>query len=64
MFVYANTGNFIHIGRAGENLATQVIFDISEFKYIETSFSNLAPGDAIRFMIFSLTLLSASTSLL
>lgn len=32
MIVYANTGNFIHIGRAGENLATQVVFDISEYK--------------------------------
>ena len=32
MIVYANTGNFIHIGRAGEHLATQVIFDISEYK--------------------------------
>lgn len=41
---------------------TFVIFDISEFKYIDTSFSRRAPGDAIRSMMFSLTLFFPSIS--
>ena len=46
----------------GTLLLTYVIFDISEFKYIDTSFSRRAPGDAIRSMMFSLTLFFPSIS--
>ena len=41
-----------------------VILEISELRYIETSFSSLAPGEAIRSITFSRTLFLLSISLL
>ena len=44
--------------------STLVILEISEFRYIATSFSRRAPDEAISSMIFSRTLFWASISLL
>ena len=41
-----------------------VIFEISEFRYIDTSFSRRAPGEAMRSIIFSRTLFLTLVSLL
>ena len=41
-----------------------VIFEISEFRYIDTSFSRRAPGEAMRSIIFSRTLFLTLISLL
>lgn len=41
-----------------------VIFEISEFRYIDTSFSRQAPGEAMRSIIFSRTLFLTLISLL
>lgn len=41
-----------------------VIFEISEFRYIDTSFSRREPGEAMRSIIFSRTLFLTLISLL
>lgn len=41
-----------------------VIFEISEFRYIDTSFSRRAPGEAMRSIIFSRTLFLTLITLL